>query len=233
MNRRKRKQEIGSVEVEATFIFPIMFLCIFFLLYLSLIMYQRANLQATLETALMYYKNTLTDTFVTRNGEMEYQYAENSCIGTGSDYVVSGPKNPYRWVDKKDKSAENFETYFKSVAKNLIFDEDMTLYFDYTNYVVLKEIKVTVDQVIKLPIDFSMIGLDNKYVISATVRMTAVDHEDTIRNIDYIIDVVEDIKIGDQTIGEFFSDISGKVEEYYGKFKDVLGIAGEESEDNE
>ena len=96
----------------------------------------------------------------------------------------------------------------------------MTLSFDYTNYVVLKEIKVTVDQVIKLPVDFSMIGVDNKYVISATVRMTAVDHEDTIRNIDYIIDVVEDTKVG-----EFFQSIGAKVEENYGKFKDALGIA--------
>ena len=35
MNGRKRKQETGSVEVEATFIFPIMILCIILLLYLS------------------------------------------------------------------------------------------------------------------------------------------------------------------------------------------------------
>lgn len=219
MNRRKRKQEVGSVEVEATFIFPIMFLCIFFLLYLSLIMYQRANLQATLETALMYYKNTLTDTYVTRNEEMEYQYFENSYMGSGNGYAVTGPLNPYRWVDGDDKSASNFETYFKSVAKNMLFDEDVAISFDYTNYVVLKEIKVTVKQVIQLPVDFSIIGVDNKYVISATARMVAVDHEDTIRNIDYVIDIVEDTKVG-----EFIKDIGAKVVEYYGKFKDKLGI---------
>lgn len=218
MNRR-RKQEKGSVEVEATFIFPIMILCIILLLYLSLIIYQRANLQATLETALLYYKNTLTDTYVTRNDEMQYQYAENSYIGTGNGYAVTGPMNPYRWVDGDDKSAQNFETYFKSVAKNMLFDKNMSLSFDYTNYVLLKEIRVTVKQVIQLPVDFSIIGVDNKYVISATARMVAVDHEDTVRNIDYVIDIVEDTKAG-----EFIKNIGVKVVEYYGKFKDKLGI---------
>lgn len=219
MNKRRKKQEIGSVEVEATFIFPIMILCIILLLYLSLLMFQRANLQATLETALLYYKNTLTDTYVTRNDEMEFQFAENSYMGSGNDYVVTGPLNPYRWVDGDDKSAKNFEAYFKSVAKNMLFDENMSISFDYTNYVLLKEIKVTVKQVIQLPIDFSLIGVDNKYVISSTVRMVAVDHEDTVRNIDYVVDIVEDTKVG-----EFIKDIGAKVVEYYGKFKEALGV---------
>ncbi len=65
------KKQAGMVEVEATFIFPIMIVCVLLILYLSLILYQRANLQATLETALLYYKNTMTDTFVMRNEEIE------------------------------------------------------------------------------------------------------------------------------------------------------------------
>lgn len=219
MNGRKRKQETGSVEVEATFIFPIMILCIILLLYLSLFMFQRANLQATLETALLYYKNTLTDTYVTRNDEMQYTMSEGAYVGRANSYSANVPLNPYRWVDGDNKSASDFETYFMSVAKNMLFDDNMTISFDYTNYLLLKEIVVTVEQVVEIPISLDILGVDNKYVISTTARMVAVDHDDTIRNIDYVIDIVEDTAVGD-----FMSNIGAKVTEYYGKFKGALGL---------
>ena len=223
MNEGRKKKERGSVEVEATFIFPIMILCIILLLYLSLIMYQRANLQATLETSLMYYKNTLTDTFVIRNGEMDYQYAENSYIGNGNDYVVEGPKSPYRLIEEDYRSneylEEKFRTYFDSVATNMLFDENITTTFDYKNFILLKEIEVTAKQEIEIPIDLSILGLENKYVISATARVVAVDHEDTVRNIDYVIYIVEKTKVGD-----FIKDVMGKGKDVYEKFTSSLGI---------
>lgn len=217
MNNKKRKQEIGSVEVEATFIFPIMFLCIFFLLYLSLIMYQRANLQATLETSLMYFKNTITDTFVEKTGKVEYRYAENSRIGVGNDYVVNQPLNPYRFT--KMGTEDEFKTYFNSIAKNMLFNKDIDIDYKAKNGLLLKEIKVTAKQEIQLPIDFSIIGVDNKYVISATARMVAVDHEDTIRNIDFVIYIVEKTKLAD-----IIQKVKDNTVMVYNKFTSALGM---------
>lgn len=208
MCKKKKSKELGSVEVEATFIFPIMILCILLLLYLSLFLFQRANLQATLETALLYYKNTLTDTYVTRNDEMQYTMSEGAYIGYANSYAADEPLNPYRWVKIEEDEAEdkeygaeeeatgNFETYFMSVAKNMLYDDNMTISFDYTNYLLLKEIIVTVEQVVEIPVNLEILGVDNTYVISATARMVAVDHDDTIRNIDYVIDIVEDTAVG-------------------------------------
>ena len=219
MNQKKKRQELGSVEVEATFIFPIMILCILLLLYLSLFLFQRANLQATLETALLYYKNTLTDTYVTRNDEMQYTMSEGAYIGYANSYSADAPLNPYRWVDGEDNSAGNFEAYFMSVAKNMLYDDNMTISFDYTNYLLLKEIVVTVEQVVEIPINLEILGVDNTYVISATARMVAVDHDDTIRNIDYVIDIVEDTKVGD-----FIANIGANIAKYYGEFEAALGL---------
>ena len=68
MNRQKEK---GHIAVEAIIILPIAVLSTLLLLYLSLFLFQRASLQAALETTLVYYKNTVTDTYVTKNVEME------------------------------------------------------------------------------------------------------------------------------------------------------------------
>lgn len=63
MNRQKEK---GHIAVEAIIILPIAVLSTLLLLYLSLFLFQRASLQAALETTLVYYKNTVTDTYVTK-----------------------------------------------------------------------------------------------------------------------------------------------------------------------
>ena len=67
-----RKKERGHVAVEAVIILPIAVLSTLLLLYLALFLFQRASLQAALETTLVYYKNTVTDTYVTKNSETEY-----------------------------------------------------------------------------------------------------------------------------------------------------------------
>ncbi len=63
---RKKKKNGGHVAVEAVIILPIAVLSTLLLLYLALFLFQRASLQAALETTLVYYKNTVTDTYVTK-----------------------------------------------------------------------------------------------------------------------------------------------------------------------
>lgn len=50
--------------MEAAVIFPAAILMVIILLYLSIILFQKANLHAGLETALTYYKSTVTDMYV-------------------------------------------------------------------------------------------------------------------------------------------------------------------------
>ena len=72
MQRQKRPDDSGYIEVEATIILPLAILSVIMLLFLSLFLYQRANLQAGLETTLVYYKNIVTDTYLTRNDSLVY-----------------------------------------------------------------------------------------------------------------------------------------------------------------
>ena len=67
-----KNKERGAVEVEVTVILPIAILSVAMLLYLSLFLYQRANLQACLETSLVYYKSEVTETYVTKDSGVAY-----------------------------------------------------------------------------------------------------------------------------------------------------------------
>lgn len=173
MNRQKEK---GHIAVEAIIILPIAVLSTLLLLYLSLFLFQRASLQAALETTLVYYKNTVTDTYVTKNVEMEYTEGSDYQVGAGNSYSASRPLSPYRGMfgdGNNLNSQKDFEKYFKSTAERILYRNDLSLTIDYSNYVLLKQFEATATQTVSSPLDFSILGIDNKYQISATARVAS------------------------------------------------------------
>ncbi|MBQ7774496.1 MAG: hypothetical protein IJ379_01115 [Lachnospiraceae bacterium] len=224
MRGENKRKERGSVEVEATFILPIAILSAILLIYLSLFMFQRANLQACLETTLVYYKNTITDSYVTKNDKLEYVVTDTSSMASGNSYSATEPLWPYRGWFGEDfgvdlSSEEAYRDYFDSVAGNMLFDDDLKLTLDVNNYMIYKQLEVTATQTVKAPIDFSILGVDNTYEITAAARVNVIDHDDMIRNADYAIDIVEDTKLG-----KIAKDFASKIGEYYQKMKDTLGV---------
>lgn len=222
MKKNSQRKECGLVVVEATIILPIAILSVILLLYLSLFLFQRANLQACLETTLVYYKNTVTDTYVTKNSELKYTYSGNDTMASGNSYSATEPLNPYRGLFGDGHhlgDAGAFEAYFHSVAGDMLFDDDLSLTIDYSNYVILKQLKVTATQTVEAPIDFRILGVDNQYEISAAARVSVVDHDDMIRNVDFAIDIVEDTKLG-----ELARNFASKFTQAYGKMKEVLKV---------
>ena len=209
MNRKKEK---GHIAVEAIIILPIAVLSTLLLLYLALFLFQRASLQAALETTLVYYKNTVTDTYVTKNAEM---------VGAGNSYSASRPLSPYRGMfgdGNNLNSQKDFEKYFKSTAERILYRNDLSLTINYRNYVLLKQFEATATQTVSSPLDFSILGVDNKYQISATARVAVVDHDSLIRNGDYASILVKGTKLG-----EMARNFAGKISAAYSKLKEILG----------
>ncbi len=212
------KSEKGEIEVEATIILPIAILSIILLLYLSLFLFQRANLQACLETSVIYYKNSVTDTYVKRNDTVSYDNNDKSHVGKGNTYSAESPLFPYRGIFDSGEynSQEEFEKYFDSVAGRMLFGEpDVSI--EYSNYVLLRQFEVTATQTVSSPVDFSILGIGNEYKVSATARVSVVDHDALIRNADFAIDLLEDTKLG-----EMAKNFASKVGEVYNKIKDML-----------
>lgn len=217
--RYKDKKEQGDVVVEATIILPIAIFCVIFLLYTSVFICQKALLQSALETSVVYFKNTLTDNYVSQNETVTYTTGEDSVVAQGNSYSADQPLNPYSkfFVGKKKLSQPEFETYFYSIAKNLLYKENLVIDIDYSNYILFKEIRVTAEQVLEFPIDLSVIGISGDVNLSAAVRVAVVDHDELIRNTDYAIDILEDTKVG-----EVAGKIASKIGEAYNKMHDCL-----------
>lgn len=211
--------EKGDVTVEAAVIFPLAILIVIILLYLSIILFQKANLHAGLETALAYYKPIVTDMFVSADSGAAYRSESSAVAGKGNSYNSSAPLNPYDdlFGNVHNINSGDFKKFFDSIAGNMLFDGDVQIEINYTNYVLYKEFEAKAVQTIKLPVDFSFIGLTNEYTITASARVAVNDHDDIIRNTDYAVYLLKDTKLGEMT-----EQIAEKVKDYYEKFSNLL-----------
>lgn len=220
MEMRGKDRERGAVEVEVMIILPIAILSVAMLLYLSLFLFQRANLQACLETSIVYYKNEVTDTYVTKDSQASYTKGGGSYMGKGNSYSAEEPLNPYRGIfgGGSDLDSDSvFEKYFQSVAGRMLFSEGLSLEIDYTNYVFLKQFQATAYQEVSFPLDLGILGIGKDYRIVATARVAVVDHDGTIRNVDYAIDLLEDTKLGDMA-----KELAKNISQAYQKLKGLL-----------
>ncbi len=222
--KNNRKGEQGLVVVEAVIIMPIAILSVILLIYISLFFCQRANLQAALETSVIYYKNTITDTFISTEDKLAFTVPEESVSDRrGNSYSAEEPENPYRGMFTFKQSSEEeraFETFFRSVAGSLLLSDEVEVTYKMTNYVIFHELEATAVQHVQFPlIDFSILGIkNNSYTISASARVAVVNHEDLIRNTDYAIDLLEETKLGD-----VMKDFAQKMGALYDKLKEFLG----------
>ena len=152
---------------------------------------------------------------------MEYTEGDDYQVGAGNSYSASRPLSPYRGMfgdGNNLNSQKDFEKYFKSTAERILYRNDLSLTINYSNYVLLKQFEATATQTVSSPLDFSILGIDNKYQISATARVAVVDHDSLIRNGDYAISLVKDTKLG-----EMARNFAGKISAAYSKLKEILG----------
>lgn len=219
MMMKALKNQKGDVVVEAAVIFPAAILMVMILLYLSIILFQKANLQAGLEMALTYYKSTATDMYVSVQKSAVYEAKDGTVSADGNTYNAASPINPYEELfgNIHKLNETDFTTFFNSVAGNMLFSGEVKITFKYKNYVIYKELEASAVQTIQLPIDFSFIGLDNKYTITADAKIAVSDHDDMISNTDYAISLLKKTKLN-----ETASNIAYKVKELYEKFTRLL-----------
>ena len=214
------KEEKGVAIVEATFLLPICFIAIIAMYYASIFLCQKANLQANLQTTLIYYKNAETDSFITAESAMNIAKNGNDVSSEGSVYEVSGKLFPYRFFGM-NLNEKDFETMFRSISGYMFFDtgENVELSVEKDNYIVYKRIRATATQEVKPAISLSMVGIPDSLIISAACEVAVQDNDEFIRNTDFIIDMVSETVVGEKIIS-----VIDNVSEYYDKFKDTFGV---------
>ena len=218
------KEENGTAIVEATLLLPFCMIMIIALFYAAIFMCQKANLQANVQNALIYYKNVYTDTYIEAKSDMSYGGGEGTLTAEGSQFVGPSFRFPYRFLSMKlDESS--FETFFRSMYKYMFFDDGGSVEFKpkKTNYIIYKEISVTATQTVKPAINLAMVGAGNEIEIVVTGKAVVSDGDDFIRNIDFAVDI-----FNQTTLGKKAQELVGKAKEFYDKFKTKFNITSDE-----
>jgi Flp pilus assembly pilin Flp len=215
------KNENGLAIIEATFLLPFCTIMIVALFYAAIFMCQKANLQANVQNALIYYKNVDSDNYVQAKANMSYS-SDNGTVGAvGSSYGTPQYKFPYRFLSMPFDS-EGFKSFFKSMSKHMFFDNgsNVSIEVEKKNYVIYKTITATAHQTVSPAINIAMVGGSNSLDIYVTGSVVVTDSDDFIRNIDYVLDVVNQTSFG-QKVSEFVD----KGIEYYNKFKQKFNVS--------
>lgn len=215
------KEEKGLAVVEATILLPFCMIMVIALYYAAIFMCQKANMQANLQNALLYYKNVESDTYVEASANMAYTAADGTISAVGGSYREPQYLFPYRFFGMKFKES-SFTSFFRTMCGYMFFDtgSNIDLKAKASNYVIYKELTATAMQTVKPAVSLSMAGVPDSMVISCTASAAVSDADDFIRNTDFAVDIVEDTKIG-----EAAGKLVDKAVEFYNKFKETFHVS--------
>jgi len=208
------KCERGSITVESSIIIPFVILCIASVIYMGMILHQRALIQSAAEMAAQAGASAWAKGF--------------GHVGTGKpDKESMDEIQLYRRIYdlKKEERLKEIEDYALELAsKNqLIKPEDLTTKAVIRDYALLRRLEVEITKYIRLPLGEYMRLFGGSGRIEMTVKATASIDEpaELIRNTDFILDIEKELEVkypelknmGDKA-REFLSRISGKLEEF-------------------
>ena len=198
----------GFAVVEATFVFPVMFMIFFTLFLLAVYLPQRAILQRATQYAATAVATEMGDTWL---------------------YYSDGSRELERYNDHDELSANKggvYVTLFKSIfgagtsdvgsivetideSENIpvIANGDLTVECEMVNYVVYKEIVVTAIRAITLPVDFSIIGVPKEIELIVSSKAVVQNGDEFIRNVDLVVYIVDWVRTKSETIDNFFKKV--------------------------
>ena len=217
--------EKGHTIVEATFVYPVVIFTFIAIFYAALFLYKKANLQANLGNAVVYYKNEKTDTFVSML----------DCITKDSDFLIGNRydkpeyKNPYRNIGSVALSAlsgliggnDNSKAIGRigSFVRKSYGMSDVTITSEQVkDYYLFKTIEVTGSKKEKSALNIAIIGGKNSVNIGVKAKVTVIDADNIIRDIDFATDLISDTKLG-RMIEEKKGQIKAGYEKFIGKLK--------------
>lgn len=218
------KEEKGLAVIEATLLLPFCMIMVMALYYAAIFMCQKANIQANVQNALVYYKNVETDTYVEASDKMAYVKTDKTVSAEGGSYGDAEYLFPYRFIGMGfDKNS--FTRFFRTMCGYMFFDTDteisnIEVETHAANYVVYKEITATVRQTVRPAVSLAMVGAPDSMVISCTSSVVVSNADDFIRNTDFVIDIVQDTKIGQAAIS-----LVEKAAAFYESCKEKFGVS--------
>ena len=210
---RKLNKEDGAVSIiEATFVFPIMFIILFFLIYMGNAFYIKAQIESIAEKYAIEGSNHCADPIL------------KSVESGGFPSVGSIDIQPYRYIfggmgnvegdieGKISNDIEGSSTSFFTNMKPSIDTNDAK----FNNYVVYSTFSVDIVCNVRFPIKFFGGEAPSLLTVRSHTVVPINDTAEFIRNTDMVIDYFHGTKVG-QKISDVFAKINDFISSFAGK----------------
>lgn len=212
--KSKLNKEDGAVQiVEAAFVFPIMFIILFFLIYMGNAYYVKAQVESVVETRALEGAGYCADPILQTIKETDAVPSLSSLKTEPYRYVFGGMNAiENKIADSVEKDIEGkASSFFKNMEPNLKTSKANIAKFN--NYVVYSTFSVEVKYEVKFPISFLGAEAPTVLTINSRAEVPVNDTAEFIRNTDMVIDLFHGTKIG-----QSISDVFGKINDFISSF---------------
>lgn len=211
-NTKVNMRERGSVIVEATFVFPIMFIILFILIYMGNAFVQKAQIEGIVTEYAIIGASYCTDPILEEIKTQQKPPAYNSLKAKPYRYLFGGMSDVESKIEAEVVNRiKNSFTFFGGMTPQIKTGQSEIATFN--NAVVYSTFSVEVDYSIRFPISF--LGGDRPIELKMSARGEAPvsDTAEFIRNVDLVLDVFHGTKIG-----QSISDVFGKINDFISSF---------------
>ena len=208
----KLNSESGSVIIEATFVFPIMFIILFFLIYMGNAFYMKAKVEAVVAQGAIEGASYCTDPNL------------ETLKSGGVPDLKSLQTKPYRYIfggmsevekkiseDVANKIKSSDMSLFKNMSPKL--NTPTTQIAQYKSNVLYSTFAVEVKYTIEFPIKFLGKSTPEIMIIKSRSEVPVDDTAEFIRNTDMVLDIFSGTKVGQK-----ISDVFGKINDFISNF---------------
>lgn len=208
------ERENGAVQiVEASFVFPIMFIILFFLIYMGNAFYMKAQIESVVAQKAVQGAAYCADPLLETIKVLETIKATNTIPSISQldadpyRYIIGGMDEVEKKIGKEVK--ETIEASSASFFRNMgpVVKTHETKIAKFNNYVLYSTFSVDVECKIEFPIKFLGRSTPSMLVINSHSEVAVNDTAEFIRNTDMFIDYFADSKFG-QTIKGVFDKIN-------------------------
>lgn len=211
--RGLRRDTRGYAVVEATILFPIIFMIFAALVLLAMYLPTRMVLQQATQYAATAMATEEADTWLDFDEDaMEYTW------GLKREDLPNVYVALFKAFTKGD-GQDVAETIVENIeGKSLVSHQgDLEVQCDITNYIVYKEIVVTATRTIPMPVDLSFVNFPSEIPVTVSSAAIVQNGDEFVRNMDIAADFVE-------YLGEKYDLPFDKLGEYINKAWKFLGV---------
>ena len=191
---KKMNQETGGAMVENVVVLPLVFVVIIFMIMSAFLIHDRTTLETAARRGATYAAHCIADpnyaTLVGHSGELDMSAAPNESAFASIGKNVKA----YRYIGRGPNVSSDVEKEVKKIIQNTrinwVAQDNITVECRQENKIIYQDVTVTVRAQYHVPKWFELFGLESDYTIEAEAKITAVDPDEFIRNVDLVVDLI-------------------------------------------